>query len=58
MLPIYLFLPRKGNFDQHIHDYIENMATQRGVELDTLEGFRSMMLRSVAAMSQEKERFG
>jgi nitroreductase len=51
---LFILCREKEIFDQHIHAYVENMATQRAVEIDTLEGFRSMMLRSVAAMSQEK----
>ncbi len=51
---LFILCREKEIFDQHVFDYVENMATQRGVERDTLEGFSSMMLRSVAAMSQEK----
>ncbi len=51
---LFILCREREIFDQHVHDYVENMATQRGVEIDTLEGFRSMMLRSIAAMSEEK----
>lgn len=51
---LFILCREKEIFDQHVFDYVENMATQRGVERDTLEGFSSMMLRSIAAMSQEK----
>lgn len=51
-----VFAYRDGVDEQFIQSYIERIAQVRGVDLESLEGYKSMMIQNIARAPEEKTR--